>query len=187
MAVVATGFFDGVHLGHRQVIQTLVSSARERGEEAIVVTFAQHPRAVLQQDARTLRLLNSPQEKEALLRDLGVDNYGIYGVVGEAVALFSILTTSLSSAISRYLTYELGRGDRERLRLVFSTSVSVLLLFSVGIILLAEPLCLWFIQRKMEIPPDRLQVRRDFRAHPLPSSANPLTLIAMKYMLHLVI
>ena len=73
MAVVATGFFDGVHLGHRQVIQTLVSSARQRGEEAIVVTFAQHPRAVLQQDARTLRLLNSPQEKEALLRALGVD------------------------------------------------------------------------------------------------------------------
>ena len=73
MAVVATGFFDGVHLGHRQVIQTLVSSARQRGEGAIVVTFAQHPRAVLQQDARTLRLLNSPQEKEALLRALGVD------------------------------------------------------------------------------------------------------------------
>ena len=73
MAVVATGFFDGVHLGHRQVIQTLVSSARARGEEAIVVTFAQHPRAVLQQDARTLRLLNSPQEKESLLRALGVD------------------------------------------------------------------------------------------------------------------
>jgi len=73
MAVVATGFFDGVHLGHRQVIQTLVSSARQRGEEAIVVTFAQHPRAVLQQDARTLRLLNSPAEKAALLRALGVD------------------------------------------------------------------------------------------------------------------
>ena len=73
MAVVATGFFDGVHLGHRQVIRTLVSSARERGEEAIVVTFSQHPRAVLQQDAHTLRLLNSPQEKEALLRALGVD------------------------------------------------------------------------------------------------------------------
>ena len=73
MAVVATGFFDGVHLGHRQVIQTLVSSARQKGEEAIVVTFAQHPRAVLQQDARDLRLLNSPQEKEALLRALGVD------------------------------------------------------------------------------------------------------------------
>lgn len=73
MAVVATGFFDGVHLGHRQVIQTLVSSARERGEEAIVVTFRTHPRTVLQQDAHSLRLLNSPQEKESLLHGLGVD------------------------------------------------------------------------------------------------------------------
>ena len=73
MAVVATGFFDGVHLGHRQVLQTLVSSARQRGEEAIVVTFSRHPRAVLQQDARQLRLLNSPQEKEALLLAQGVD------------------------------------------------------------------------------------------------------------------
>ena len=73
MAVVATGFFDGVHLGHREVIRTLVSSARERGEEAIVVTFATHPRAVLQQDARSLRLLCSPQEKIGLLKAQGVD------------------------------------------------------------------------------------------------------------------
>lgn len=73
MAVVATGFFDGVHLGHRQVISALVSSARERAEEAIVVTFATHPRAVLQQDARTLRLLSSPAEKAAMLKSLGVD------------------------------------------------------------------------------------------------------------------
>jgi len=73
MAVIATGFFDGVHLGHRQVVRSLVSSARERGEEAIVVTFSQHPRAVLQQEARTLRLLNAPQEKVRLLQELGVD------------------------------------------------------------------------------------------------------------------
>ena len=73
MAVVATGFFDGVHLGHRRVISALVSSARERAEEASVVTFATHPRAVLQQDARTLRLLSSPAEKAAMLKRLGVD------------------------------------------------------------------------------------------------------------------
>ena len=73
MAVVATGFFDGVHLGHRQVIRSLVSLARRRGEPALVVTFSQHPRTVLQQDAHQLRLLNSPQEKEALLLGLGVD------------------------------------------------------------------------------------------------------------------
>lgn len=73
MAVVATGFFDGVHIGHRKVIDTLVSSSRSRGEEAVVVTFARHPRAVLQQHARELRLLSSPDEKKAMLLSLGAD------------------------------------------------------------------------------------------------------------------
>lgn len=73
MAVVSTGFFDGVHLGHRQVIETLVSFAHERGEEAIVVTFTHHPRTVLQQDARVFRLLSTNGEKVRLLRSLGVD------------------------------------------------------------------------------------------------------------------
>lgn len=73
MAIIATGFFDGVHLGHQEVIKTLVSSAASRAEEAIVISFAQHPRAVLQQDARQLRLLSSPREKVALLSSLGVD------------------------------------------------------------------------------------------------------------------
>ncbi len=73
VAVVTTGFFDGVHLGHRQVLETLVSSARERGEEAIVVTFWPHPRTVLQQDARDFRLLTSLEEKRQLLLSAGVD------------------------------------------------------------------------------------------------------------------
>lgn len=77
MAVIATGFFDGVHLGHREVINNLVSSARQRGEEAIVITFAQHPRAVLQQDARTLRFLSSTDEKVRLLKEAGVDRVEI--------------------------------------------------------------------------------------------------------------
>ena len=71
--VVATGFFDGVHLGHRIVIEALVRAARERGTQSVVVTFWPHPRNVLQNDARGLRLLSSPAEKEALLRSLGVD------------------------------------------------------------------------------------------------------------------
>ncbi len=73
VAVVTTGFFDGVHLGHRHVLETVVSSARERGEEAIVVTFWPHPRAVLQQDAREFRLLSSLEEKKALLLAAGID------------------------------------------------------------------------------------------------------------------
>ncbi len=73
VAVVTTGFFDGVHLGHRHVIETVVSSARERGEEAVVVTFWPHPRTVLQQDARDFRLLSSLEEKKALLSAAGID------------------------------------------------------------------------------------------------------------------
>ena len=73
MSVVTTGFFDGVHLGHRHVLDSLVSSARERGEEAIVVTFWPHPRTVLQQDARDFRILTSLEEKKALLLAAGAD------------------------------------------------------------------------------------------------------------------
>ena len=73
MSVIATGFFDGVHLGHRSVIEALLKMSRERGEESLVLTFWPHPRAVLQNDARTLRLLTSQDEKLALLREMGVD------------------------------------------------------------------------------------------------------------------
>ena len=73
VAVVTTGFFDGVHLGHRHVLETVVSAARERGEEAVVVTFWPHPRTVLQQDARDFRLLSSMEEKKELLHACGID------------------------------------------------------------------------------------------------------------------
>ena len=73
VAVVTTGFFDGVHLGHRHVLSAVVSSARERGEEAVVVTFWPHPRTVLQQDAREFRILTSLEEKKALLAAAGID------------------------------------------------------------------------------------------------------------------
>ena len=74
MAVIATGFFDGVHPGHRLVIETLVSLARERGEESVVVTFWPHPRAVLQSGADTLRYLTPMAQKTAMLRSMGVDS-----------------------------------------------------------------------------------------------------------------
>ena len=87
VAVVTTGFFDGVHLGHRHVLETVVSAARERGEEAIVVTFWPHPRTVLQQDAREFRLLTSLEEKKALLADAGIDRVEILPFTREFAAL----------------------------------------------------------------------------------------------------
>jgi riboflavin kinase/FMN adenylyltransferase len=73
MAVVSTGFFDGVHSGHRLVIGTLVEEASRRSEESVVVTFWPHPRNVLQDEARNLRLLSSLDEKKLMLKALGVD------------------------------------------------------------------------------------------------------------------
>lgn len=71
--VVATGFFDGVHTGHREVLGRLVSEARARGEESMVVTFWPHPRTVLRQEARSLRILTSLEEKKEMILGLGVD------------------------------------------------------------------------------------------------------------------
>jgi riboflavin kinase/FMN adenylyltransferase len=77
MAVAATGFFDGVHLGHKRVIDQLCAVARERGEESLLVTFWPHPRSVLQQDADRLRLLSTLQEKRARCQAYGVDSFEV--------------------------------------------------------------------------------------------------------------
>ena len=54
-----------------------------------------------------------------VLNALGIEDFGIYNVVGGMVAMFSMLSGSLSAAITRFITYELGRGDREKLRTIF--------------------------------------------------------------------
>ena len=72
--VVATGFFDGVHVGHRLVIKHLVDAAAVRGVESTVLIFWPHPRNVLQKEARDLRLLTTLQHKKDLLMSLGVNH-----------------------------------------------------------------------------------------------------------------
>ena len=72
--VIATGFFDGVHLGHRFILRQLVQEAERRNDGSMVVTFWPHPRNVLQDDARNLRLLTSMDEKKALIRGVGVEH-----------------------------------------------------------------------------------------------------------------
>lgn len=91
-----------------------------------------------------------------ILNTLGIDDYGIHNVVGGVVAMFSFFTSSLSAAISRFLTYELGKGNIERLKTIFSTSVNVLLLISLFVVALAEILGVWFLNEKLNIPSERL-------------------------------
>lgn len=92
-----------------------------------------------------------------VLQTLGVEDYGIYNVVGGVVTMFSFFTSSLSAAISRFITFELGKKNVEKLSTIFSTSVNVLLLLSFVIIILIEVVGVWFLNNKLNIPVDRMQ------------------------------
>lgn len=74
MVVAATGFFDGVHTGHKKVLRQLARIAAEEGKRSAVITFWPHPRSVLRQDASQLRLLNTLDEKRELILAAGVDD-----------------------------------------------------------------------------------------------------------------
>ena len=80
-----------------------------------------------------------------ILNVLGVKDYGIYNVVGGVVGMFTLLTAAMSSSISRFLTFELGRGDREQLKKVFSTSLNVQFIMSAIVIIATEIVGVWFL------------------------------------------
>ena len=91
-----------------------------------------------------------------ILNALGVEDYGIYNVVGGVVAMFSIVSSALSSSISRFITFELGKGNKERLNLVFITSVNIQIVISLIILLLGEIIGVWFVNNHMNLPEGRL-------------------------------
>jgi len=91
-----------------------------------------------------------------ILNALGVEDFGIYNVVGGVVAMFSVISGSLSAAISRFITYELGKGDQSKLNKIFSASVTIQLLLSLIIVILIESVGVWFLNAKMTIPGARM-------------------------------
>lgn len=90
-----------------------------------------------------------------VLQVLGVEDYGIYGVVGGVVLMFGFLNASMSGATSRFLTYELGTGNYKALKDTFISSFWVHLIIAVIIFLLAETVGLWFLYNKLVIPSAR--------------------------------
>ena len=91
-----------------------------------------------------------------ILKTLGVADYGTYNLVGGVISMFSILTSSLSTAISRFITFELGKGQSERLSRMFSTSVNVQLILGGVVVLLGETIGVWFLNTHLQIPADRM-------------------------------
>lgn len=92
----------------------------------------------------------------AILHALGVVDLGIYNVVGGVVAMFGFVNGSLSSASSRFITYVLGKGNKEEVTSTFNTIVTVHLAFTVAIFVLVEIVGLWFLYNKLVIPAERL-------------------------------
>lgn len=101
-------------------------------------------------------MLVSLYTSRVILNALGVEDFGIYNVVGGVVAMFSVISGSLSGSISRFITYELGRGDKSKLNKIFSASVTIQLLLSLIIVILIESVGVWFLNNEMTIPRDRL-------------------------------
>lgn len=92
-----------------------------------------------------------------VLEVLGVEDFGIIGAVGGFVAMFSLISTSLSSSVSRFLTFELGKGDKESLKQVFATSLLIHIALAVVVFLCIETFGVWFLNNRMDnIPADRL-------------------------------
>lgn len=102
-------------------------------------------------------MLVSLYTSRVVLDALGEANYGIYNVVGGVVPMLSVLTGALSGAISRFITFELGIGNQERLSRIFSTSVNIQFIMAFLAFVLCEIVGFWFLNEKMNIPAERME------------------------------
>jgi O-antigen/teichoic acid export membrane protein len=90
-----------------------------------------------------------------VLETLGAEDYGIYNVVAGVVAMFGFLSNAMAGATQRYLAFEIGRGDGDRLRRIFSLSLFTYILIVIIVLFFTETIGLWFINKKLIIPSER--------------------------------
>ena len=86
-----------------------------------------------------------------VLQNLGVEDYGVVGVVGGIVSMFAVSSGALTSTINRFLSFEIGK-DKGNLNATFSTAMNLVLLFAVITFILLEIAGMWFIENKLKIP-----------------------------------
>ena len=103
-----------------------------------------------------LMILIGLYTSRVILKTLGVSDYGVYNVVGGMVSMFAFLNSAMVAASQRFISYELGCGDKERLNLVFCTSVNIHIVIAIVIFILAETIGLWFVNTQLVINVDRM-------------------------------
>ncbi len=103
-----------------------------------------------------LTMLIALYTSRVILEKLGVDDYGIYNAVGGIVGFLSFLNSALSTGSSRFLTFELGTGDKDKLKRTFSSLLTTHILLAILVVLIAESVGLWFLYHRMVIPAERM-------------------------------
>lgn len=103
-----------------------------------------------------ITMIVSLYTSRVVLSALGVEDYGIYNVVGGVVALLNVISGSMTAATSRFLSYELGQRNSNRLSDTFSTLLNVHILIGIIVYILGEFIGIWFIENKLIIPADRI-------------------------------
>ncbi len=101
-------------------------------------------------------MLVSLYTSRVVLNTLGVDDFGIYNVVGGVVTMFSFLNSAMSSGTQRFLSFELGKKDYEQLKRIFSMSINIHASIAIIIFILAETIGLWFLNTQLTIPDERM-------------------------------
>lgn len=101
-------------------------------------------------------MLISLYTSRVILAALGVEDYGIYNVVGGFVSMFALISAALTSACSRFLNFELGKGDPERQNIVFSTAVTIQWGLAILVAVLSEAIGVWYVNNVMVLPPERI-------------------------------
>ena len=91
-----------------------------------------------------------------VLKQLGVEDFGIYNIIAGVVVLFSFLSNALISSTQRYLSIAIGRKNRKEIQTVFSVSLVVHILLILIVLILSETVGLWFVNSKLEIPSNRM-------------------------------
>lgn len=91
-----------------------------------------------------------------VLRTLGVEDYGINAVVGSVIAMFNVIQVCMIGATSRFITFELGRGDAKRLKDTFSTTLTIHIIIALILFVLLETVGLWMVNNKLVIPESRM-------------------------------
>ena len=103
-----------------------------------------------------LIMLVSLYTSRVILQALGVEDFGIYNVVGGVVTMFSFITGTLGSASQRFLAYDMAKGDETKLRQTFSLILLSYFILTIITILLSESIAVWFLNTHMSIPEERL-------------------------------